>query len=446
MKDKLIKSGQWAVEQASSRGVEAESFVLHSAELSVEVTGGQVETLKQAEQIGIGIRVLQGKQVGFSFTTDLSETALRDTFEKAVMGAKYTGEDEFNGFPGKPAEYPQMQTYDEEIHSTDLEAKIELAREAERQARAVDKRVTVVERAGYEDSVYSIAIVNSRGVQAFQKGAYCGVYISLVAEENGDAQNGFSVMARKRIKEMDPVAVGKEGANIALRMLGAKSAPSASMPCILEPYVMTSFLNVLSDSFSADAVQKGKSALKGKVGQELASKELVLVDDGIYEKGVGSFPFDGEGWPCQHTVLIEDGVLRGFLYDTYTARKDKTVSTGNASRGSFRGGPSVGTTNFYLQPGRLTPENLRKDIVKGLYITEVMGMHTANPISGDFSVGASGIIIENGELKYPVRGLTIAGNLYGFLKDIDGIGNDLRFYGTTGAPSVRVKSLSIAGE
>lgn len=446
MKERLMDIGQWAVDQARGKGVQAESFVLHSEDLTVDIVDGQVETLKEAEEIGLGIRVFQGKRTGFAFTTDLSQQAVMDAIDQAMNGARYTADDEYNSLPEVSAVYPTIDTYDPAIEKTGMEAKIELAREVERQAKAYDKRIKVIERAGYEESRYSVAVINSSGIKAFQKAAYCGIYIFLVAEENGDAQTGFSTQAFRHYQELDPVFVGREGAMTAVRSLGARTAPSRMMPCILEPYVMTNFLGILAGSFGADAVQKGKSALAGKVGQEVASSILTLVDDGIYEKGVASFPFDGEGWPSQRTVLVDKGVLKGYLYDTYTANKDKTRSTGNGIRGSFRGLPAVGTTNFYVEPGTVSPEKLREDMANGLYITEVMGMHTANPISGDFSVGASGMMIENGQISYPVRGLTIAGNLYGFLKDIEGLGSDLRFFGDTGSPSVMVKSLSVAGD
>jgi PmbA protein len=446
LEEKLIQIGSWAVEHARAIGVEAESFLLHSEDLTVEVIDGQVETLKESEEMGLGVRVLQHNKLGFAFTTDLSQSAVKEAIDKACDGARYAGDDRFNGLPAAAGGYPDLKIFDQAIKTSPLEAKIEMAREVERQAKSRDHRITVIERAGYEDSIYSVAVVSSQGVKAFHKAAYCGLYVFLVAEENGDAQTGFSTEARRKIAELNPAQVGAEGANSALRSLGAKNIPSRPLPCILEPYVMTNFLGVLSESFSADSVQKGKSILQGRLGQTIASSLVTLIDDGTYEAGVSSFPFDGEGWPSQRTVLIEGGVLKSFLYDTYTARKDQVNSTGNGARGSFRGLPSVGISNLMVQPGPHSPDQLWEDIERGVYITEVMGMHTANPISGDFSVGASGILIEKGKMSYPVRGITIAGNLYGFLKDIEGVANDLRFFGAIGSPTVRVKSLSIAGE
>lgn len=446
MKDKMLEAAAWAVEQARSRGVEAESYVLHSKDLTIEVVDGEVETLKEADEVGLGIRVLNGDRIGFAFTTDLGQKAVNDALDQAITAARYSSRDEYNILPENPGNYPEVDTLDPAIQETDLEVKIEMARDVERQARARDARIKVVERAGYEDSTYSVAVVNSRGIKVSKTGAYCGIFIFLAAEQDGAVETGFAVAASRKFADLNPQKVGFEAADNAVRSLGARTISSRSVPCVLEPYVMTNFLGVLADSFGADAVQKGKSALAGRIGEVIAGPGVTLVDDGTLDRGVASFPFDGEGWPAQRTVLIEKGVMQGLLYDTYTARKDKTRSTGNGMRGSFRGLPGVGTTNLYLEPGSSTPEALRSDIENGLLITEVMGMHTANPISGDFSVGASGIMIEKGQLTYPVRGVTIAGNLFDFLKGIEGTGSDLRFFGSTGAPSVRVKSLSIAGE
>lgn len=446
MKEKLMEIGQWAVTQARSKGISAEAFALHSEDLTVEVVDGQVETLKQSEEIGLGIRILDQMRPGFSFTTDLTRSSVDAAITRAIEAARHAAVDEANGFALNGRKYPEIYVYDPEIQQQPLEKKIEMAREVERQARAVDKRIKLIERAGYEESRYTVAIVNDNGIQAWEKAAYSGIFVFTVAEEEGDAQTGFSVLAKRRFAELDPVFVGQEGANDALRSLKARTIPSQSMPCILEPYVMTNFLGVLSSSFGSDAVQKGKSALQGKIGERIGSAQVTLVDDGTYENGLASFPFDGEGVPSQRTVLMEKGMLKAFLYDTYTAKKEGVDSTGNGTRGSFRGLPSVGTTNFYLEPGSGSAEELYRDVKRGLYITEVMGMHTANPISGDFSVGAAGIMIENGVLTYPVRGAAIAGNLFDFLMDVEGIASDLRFYGGIGSPSVRIKALSVAGE
>ena len=214
---------------------------------------------------------------------------------------------------------------------------------------------------------------------------------------------------------------------------------------MLDPYIVTNFLGVIAPALSAGAVQKGRSLFKDKVGEIVASSNVTIIDDGTLNGGIMSTPFDGEGIPSQKTVLIDNGRLVGFLHNTYTANKENTKSTGNSTRGSFKSTPEVGTTNLYLNNGNIERNNLIRDVDNGLYVTEVMGMHTANPISGDFSLGAAGIWIKNGELTEPVRGVAIAGNMVELLKSIDAVGNDLRFFVGMGAPTIRIGEITISG-
>ncbi|NLB88439.1 MAG: TldD/PmbA family protein, partial [Syntrophomonadaceae bacterium] len=409
------------------KGVDAEAFLLHDRELSIEVINGQVETLKQAEEIGLGVRIINQGKLGFAYTSDLSDEAVLSVVNDAYNISKYTTSDENNRLPEGNNQYPVMDfLYDNTFNQTSIEEKIDMARQVEQIAKNYDSRISVVERSGYEDTEFSSLIMNTNGLYAYAKGNFGGTYIFLVAEENGDAQNGFSMMIKRKYQDLNPKMVGIEAASNAVRSLNAKTISSAKLPCIMEPYIMTRFMGLIAQMVDAEAVQKGKSLFADKKGERVASPVFNLTDDGLCENGIASFPFDGEGVSCRRNVVIQDGILQGFLYDTYTAHKAGTTSTGNAARGSFRSLPSVGTTNFILAPGKETPNELLSDIKKGFYITEVMGMHTANPISGDFSVGAAGIMIENGKLTYPVRGVTIAGNLIDFLQDIEAVANDLR--------------------
>ena len=405
-----------------------------------------VETLKEAEEIGLGLRVINKGRLGFAYTSDLSALAVEEVVADAVSISKYTAADENNVLPQAEVDYPDLQIYDREIPDTPLEDKIRLAADTEQIAKGVDSRITIVERAGYEENQFCSLIINSNDLYAYSKGNSSGIYIVLVAEDEKDAQSGFSAMVRKQINQLKPELVGLEAAQRALRSLNARRIKSERLPCILEQGVVASFMGMLAQMVNAEAVQKGKSLFATQRGQLVAQRNFTLIDDGTYEGGIGSFPFDGEGVAARKNSVIKNGLLQEFIYDTYTAKKAGRESTGNGQRGSFRSLPSVGTTNFVIQPGEQSPEELIKEIAKGFYITGVMGMHTANPISGDFSVGASGLMIENGELTYPVRGVTIAGNMLEFLKDIDEIGNDLRFFGARAAPTMRLKSLSISGE
>ncbi len=446
MQEILVKTGEMVVEKALKKKVEAEAYLLYNRELTIEVANGAVETLKEAEEVGFGIRVIREGRVGFAYSTGTDGKTVDQVLDQAIESARFTAGDENNVMPVAQGGYPDLDVYDPELRQATIEEKMEIARELESAALAYDRRIKVIEKAAYEDSEFAVAIYNTNGIKAFGRGAFCTLYAYLVAEEDTDAQTGFGYAAARRTRDLDPRLVGREAASNAVRMLGARKISSRSVPCVLEPYPVAQFLGTLVNSVNADSVQKGKSFFREKIGQKVAAQEFTLVDDGTVSQGIASFPFDGEGVAAQRTVLIDRGVLRGFLHDTYTASKAKTKSSGNGVRGSFRTLPGVGITNFFVQPGSHPPGKLIEEVSQGLLVTEVMGIHTANPISGDFSVGAAGILIENGELKRPVRGITIAGNLQDFLQGVEGIGEDLRFFGGVGAPTLRVRGLSIAGE
>ncbi|MGB4503965.1 MAG: metallopeptidase TldD-related protein, partial [Syntrophaceticus sp.] len=278
------------------------------------------------------------------------------------------------------------------------------------------------------------------------KGSFCGGVAAFVAGKDGDLQTGFSVDFVRKLKDLDVEAIGKEAAFKAVRMLGAQRLATKRVPVVMDPYVVASFLGMLASALSAEAVQKGRSLFAGKVGERVASDKVSITDHGARPGGILSAPFDGEGVPSQCTELVQDGVLQGFMHNSYTAAKDGVSSTGNAVRGSFQSPPQLGSTNFYLAPGNRHPEEIIRETGEGFYLTEVMGMHTANPISGDFSLGAAGIWIHNGELTTPVRGMVIAGNILELLERVDAVGSDLRFFASKGAPTIRVANLTVSGQ
>lgn len=446
MESYLRSIGEVALEEGQKKGVQVETYLLHDRELSIEVADAKVETLKQADETGMGIRVIKDGRLGFAFTSDLSLQAVKSSVQDAINISAYTAADEYNQLPAKVNTYPEVKIYDTETASMSLQDKIQMAMAVEQAARQQDQRIRIIERSGYDDMEYCTLIMNSQGLYAYEKGNFSGIYIFLVAEEDEDAQNGFSMMTARSVRDLFPARVGEEAARNALRALNARSIQSGQIPVILDPYVSTRFSAIVASMVNAESVQKGKSMFQGKMGQKVASSLCTIVDDALMKGGIATSKFDGEGTATSRNVLVEKGVLKTFLYDHYTALKGGGSSTGNGNRGSFRSLPSVASSNFLILPGQQSPETMRAGIEKGLYITEVMGMHTANPISGDFSVGAAGIMIEKGELTYPVRGATIAGNMSDFLQNIDAVGTDMRFYGAKGAPSLRLKHISIGGE
>lgn len=426
--------------------LQAEVYLLASEEMTVEVAHQKVENLKIAGERGLGLRVIANGRMGYAYSSDLSSPALLSIVESAINNAQETEPDPRWGLPVSGGAYPRLDIYDPEIFRTPLQQKIQLAQAIEEAARGYDRRIVLTEKAAYQEARYSVLIQNSLGLAGEYQGSYCGGYAVVVGREKEDSQTGFGMQYKLRYKDIDPKKIGQEAGNRAVRMLGAKTIPSARMPVILEPYIATNFLGVMQLAFSGEAVLKGKSFYAGQEGKKVASSLVTVIDDGTMTGRIGSSPFDGEGIPTEKTVLIQDGYLEGFLHNTYTAAKTHGRSTGNSIRSSYKSTPEVGVTNFYLQAGQRTPREMIGELQKGFYITDILGMHTANPVSGDFSLGAAGLLIENGELTVPVKGVAIAGNLREMLLDIDAVGSDLTFYISKGAPTMRIQNLSVSGK
>lgn len=424
---------------------EAEAFAVNSRELNIHVAHQKIDNLKLAEERGIGIRVIKNKRMGYSFSSDLSDTALGEVVHQAIMNSTKTGEDQYLSLPKIQRSYPQVEIFDPQITQVSVDEKIEFAKKIEVAARGYDERVKITEKSAYQDSTYELWLNNSHGVSGYYQGAYCGGYSLVVGQEGEDNQTGFGMQYKLKYDQLQADLIGKEAAQKAVRMLGAKSIKSQKAPIVLDPYIATNFLGLVAHAINGEAVQKGKSFLKNKVDQQVASSQITIIDDGTLQGGIMSSAFDGEGVPTSKTIVIKNGKLVGYLHNTYTAAKEGVESTGNGIRGSYRGTPEVGTTNFYIEAGQTPVEKLLGLVTKGLYITDVMGMHTANPISGDFSLGVSGLWIENGQFTYPVRGVAIAGNIKDLLMSVSDIGNDLEFFVGKGAPTILIDSIAISG-
>ncbi len=436
-----------AVERARRRGAQqAEAYISSSRELSIEVRNGCVETLKQASERGLGLRVLQNDRTGFSYTTDLTPGGIEEVVGRAIANCRIAAEDPYLRLPEPGVTYPQLDLYDPQIVDKPVKEKIGLAQLMEESARQFDPRVKVVESSCYHDAETLVTVVNSSGIALSYRGAYCGLYIALAAVAGEESQTGFALDYSTRLSDLKPEELGRLAAQRAVRMLGAASVATCRVPVVMEPYVAAGFLGLIAPAVSAEAVQKKRSLFAGRLGSRVASELVTVVDDGTLVGGIASAPFDGEGVPTERTVLISKGELKGYLHNTYTALKDGTRSTGNGVRGSFKSTPEVGTTNFFIEAGSKAPEEIVGEIGYGLYVVEVLGMHTANPISGDFSVGVAGLLIENGELTRPVRGMAVGGNIIELLEAVDAVGSDLKFFGGRGSPTLRVRALTVGGQ
>ncbi|WP_224962263.1 TldD/PmbA family protein [Geomonas subterranea] len=423
-----------------------EIAVAGSRDLAIEVKQGKVDAFRVAEPLGVSLRLLSGKGMGFSYSTALDEASLSRMVEGALVAAQVQTPDEFLAFPESSPSYPDTPwLFDPELPALDESLKVGRALELERLVLDVDPRVKRVRKCSYGESIYHSLVRNSLGLNAAYSGTYNTCSVSAVAESGGDAQTGWDYAFSPSFAGVDLAAVARGAGRKATALLGARTLTTMRCPAVLDNRVAAALLDVLAGSFLAENVHKGKSLLAGRVGEKLFPEFFSVRDNGLLPGGMGSAPCDGEGVPQRDTALVVSGVLQGYLYDSYWGRRLGERSTGNAVRGGIKNPPRVGTHNLHLEPGDAGLTSLLSGVGKGVYITEVMGMHTANPISGDFSVGAAGFYVEDGEIRYPVKGLALAGNLLELFGRVDQVGSDLRFFGPTGSPSLRIAELAVSG-
>ena len=447
MENQFLEFARSGLAKARQMGADhAEVFVVKNRSPEIEIKDDSLDQIKQSENQGVGLRVIKGNRQGFSFSSDFRSSAVDKMVTQAIANSTYNDEEPALYFPEQGRYYPQPDLYDAATGAHTMEEKIELAKEAARQAKVYDSRVKSIERSGYEEGEIEMWLANSHGLSLYQKGSFCGLFALALSEQDGEQQSGYGMNSCISYGDLSPEEAGKMAGRRAVQLLGASQVKSGVMDLVLEPLIAMQMMGIISSCFSGEAVLKNKSFLAGKLGEVVASRELTLIDDGTMPGRLGSASFDGEGTAAQRTVLLENGVLKNYLYDCLSAKKAGAVSTGNGMRGSYKGVPHIGTSNYYLEAGSLSPEQLIGSVEKGIYVTEILGAHTANPVSGDFSFGASGILIEHGKLSHPVRGITIAGNFQQLLQKISGIGSDLTFYGSQGAPTVRISDISVSGK
>jgi PmbA protein len=435
---------------------DAEAVVREGDEFSVNVRMGQVETLKESGSRGLGLRVFLGTRSASASTSDLTAEGIRQLVEGAMALAKVTEEDPFTGLP-ETGEFgtcisntDDLHLFYDDVYSLSGPERIELARRAEAAALAADPRITNSDGGSFEAATGRKVLANSRGFLGGYRTSYAGVSVApLAMDANGAMQcDGWWSSARRLALLDTPEAVGQEAARRTLRRLGARRVPTQRVPIVFAPEAARTLLGSIFEAASGDAIWRSASFLAGRLGEQIAAPNLTIVDDNTMllpsgAGGFGSSPFDGEGLPSRRTVVVEAGVLRTYLMNTYSARKLGMKSTHNASRG-LAGTPGIGCGNLYLEPGTLTPEEILAAIPAGLYVTGLMGFGV-NVVTGDYSRGATGLWIENGELTHAVEEVTIAGNLAEMLRNVTAIGSDLEFRSAVASPTLRIDGMTIAG-
>jgi PmbA protein len=442
------------VERALRAGAtEAEAVIREGDEFSTVVRLGQVETLKESGARGIGVRVFLGSagsyQSANTSTSDFSEAGLAHMVSSAIDLARVTSQDPFAGLPDANAMgqlSADLDLFYEDVYGLPPAQRIDFARRAEAAALAADPRLTKSDGGSFDAATGHKVMANSRGFSGSYRRSYCSVSAMPIAEtQQGGMQRDYWFSSARTLARLDsPESIGAEAARRTLRRLNARRVPTQQAPVVFAPEVARSLIGNIFEAANGDSIYRGASFWAGKLGEQVASQSVTVVDDGTLPGLFGTSPFDGEGLPTRRTVIVEKGVLKNYLLNTYTGRKLNMPSTGNASRG-LAGTPGIGAGNLFLENGAVSPQQLLGDIKAGFYVTEMMGFGV-NMVTGDYSRGAAGLWIENGQLTFAVQEVTIAGNLNDMLHHVTAIGNDLEFRGAVASPTLRIDGMTIAGE
>ena len=427
----------------------AEAVIQEGDEFSTVVRLGEVETLKEAGSRALGVRVFFGQRAASTYTSDFSLNGIEKLVSSALALAKITSEDPHSGLPDAAlfgALQGDLKLFHSDVYSLPGAERIDYARRAEKAALDYDPRIKNSEGGSFDAATSHKVLANSLGFLGEYRRSYCSVVAVPIAQsEDGAMQRDYWYHMSRSLKALEsPEHVGKIAAQRSLRRLGARKVKTARVPVVFDPLVSRSILDHIFEGVNGDSVYRGASFLAGKLGEKIAGDNVTVIDDGTIVGGFGSSPFDGEGIPTRRTVVIENGVLKSYLLNSYTARKLGMTTTANASRG-LAGTPGIGPGNYFLQPGTKSPKEIIAGIQDGLYVTEFLG-HGANLVTGDYSRGAGGLWISGGELTFPVEEITVGGNLKEMFFNITEIGNDLEFRGSVAAPTLRMDGLTVGGE
>lgn len=431
---------------AAGEGLEA--YGVDETETTISAYGGEVESLSSARTRGVGVRVVDGHRVGYAYTADDGDAALADVLEEARANAAVGTPDEANVLPegGTLPDMPEL--YDPAFADFTTPQKIDLALRLEAAARAGD-RIKGIDAARYGEGERTAAIASTTGVRGAYRRADAYVVVEALAEADGATTSAYGLDVGRTPAQLDVDAAAAEATERAARLLGGRKPPSARIPIILDPFTTAALLGVMAGGLVAEAVQKGRSLFAGKVGERLGGDHLTLVDDGRLLDGLAAAPWDGEGVPTGRTALIDRGLLARFLHNTHTAAKDGVASTGNASRSGFKSPPGLSPSNLFLAPGPDGPEELLARAGTAFYCQQILGVHSgANPVTGDVSVGAAGLMVRDGAFAEPVREASIAGTIPGMLAGIVAVGSDLRFLpmgGGMGGVTLLVEGMTLSG-
>lgn len=450
------------VKKALKKGCDVvEVFIKTAKRLSVEAKNGSVEVLGSARDFGVALKVIKKQRIGFSFTTSID--GIKDIIDEAVRSTEWTAIDKYVDIPDCMSA-SEVLVLDEKIKNIKEDEIIKSALLLEKAALDFDVRIKKVRKAQVITTVGNTTILNSKGINISYESSHFTAAVTAFASDGQDNQTGWNFETSRRLDDINFVSVAEGASKKAIDLLGARRISSVKVPVIFDSSVASEFLRFFSASLSAEAVQKKKSFLTGKICKNIISPIITVIDDGLIPWRVGTKPVDDEGVATSKKVIISNGQLSGYIHNTYTAKKEGVTSTGNAFRKNFKSLPGIDVTNLYIEPDKknriqgfkgssdqvifhLNPQPLNplvRSLSKGILVLETMGIHTANPVSGDFSIGISGLWIENGGIAYPVKEAIMSGNVLELFNRIEDVGDDLRFYGKVGSPSLLIGEIDIS--
>lgn len=432
----LEKSGaeQWEIIASKSKSV------------TVGVREGEVDKHQASESLGLAVRVLKDQRPGFSYIYGAENQGDIDSaVELALASSRAADPEPGLSFPDSDPPEILLETYDPEVARDDVANMIRRAERLASAALSADKRMVHVHPAEVSSVVSRVLLCNSNGLSLCDAATRVSAGAAAVAADNGEQEMGWESRSACFLEDIDERAIGIEAGQKAAAYLGAKPVQDGRYDVVFTRDVATEFLDILADGLLGDNVIKGRSLLAGKMGRQLISPLVTIIDDGLMPRGLGSAPFDDEGTAQSSTVLFEQGLLRGYVYDRLWAGRAGAASTGNAVRPSLKGPPAVGFTNLHIAPGTGDQDNLIEQMNNGLIISYVLGAHTADPVSGEFSLGASGHLVQKGKIVRPVKSIAIAGQILELFNSVAAVGEDLRMFGRSGSPTLLVKDISVSG-
>ena len=428
-----------------------EAYAVSSRDTEIRAYDGEVESLSVAEVDGVGVRVIVDGRQGYAWAGSLDDDVVAETVAEARDNAAFSAVDEFVGLVAPNAfadiSRAELDLWRDDLVAMPTDEKVGIALELERATRAADNRIRTVDSADWSDGVVESAVANSLGVRASLRRTMCSVSVFAIAADGEDTKTGYAFSSGRRQADLDVDATVAMAVERSTRLLGAVQPKSRRLPIVFDPLVTQSVLGVLSAALSGDALIKGRTMFADREGEQVAADGVTLVDDPTLPAAPSAAPHDSEGVPCRRTTLIADGVLRAFLHNAYTGRRSGAGTTGSAVRAGFKSTPGVGCRALHLQPGDLDPAAILARAGDALYVQGVQGMHSGtNPVSGDFSVGAEGLLIRNGVFAEPVREVTIASTLPRMLLDVVAVGSDLTWLpGPIAGATVLVGEMTMSG-